>query len=65
MKRIPVILLTLAALLAMTSPVFADVLPASPAEILMSTVEPVLPIILIVAVLVITALLVRRFTKKK
>lgn len=65
MKRISALLLTVAALLAMTIPVFADVLPASPVEILMSTVEPVLPAILIVAALVVTALLVRRFTKKK
>ena len=64
MKRIPAILLTLAALLAMTPPAFADAIAASPAEILASTVEPVLPIILIAAVLVITALLVRHFRKK-
>ena len=65
MKRISALLLTLAGLLAMTIPVFADVLPASPAEILMSTVEPVLPVALIIAALVVTALLVSRFTKKK
>ena len=64
MKRISALLLALAVLLAMTPSVFADVLPASPAEIVMSTVEPVLPIILIVAVLVITALLARHFKKK-
>lgn len=65
MKRIPAFLLTLAAILGLTTPVFADVIPASPAEILISAVEPVLPMALIVAVLVITALLVRHFTKKK
>lgn len=65
MKRIPAILLTLAALFAMTAPAFADVIAASPAEILTAAVEPMLPIILIAAVLVMTALLVRRFTKKK
>lgn len=65
MKRIPALLLTLAAVLGMTAPVFADVIPASPAEILMSTVEPVLPMVLIIAVLAVTALLVRRFTKRK
>lgn len=65
MKRISALLLTLAALLAMTIPVFADVLPASPAEILAATVEPALPVVLIVAALVVTALLVHRFTKKK
>lgn len=65
MKRIPVLLLTLAAIFGMTTPVFADAIAASPAEILVSTVEPVLPMVLIIAVLVITALLVRHFTKKK
>lgn len=65
MKRISALLLTLAALLAMTVPVIADALPASPAEILMSSVEPALPVVLIIATLVVTALLVRRFTKKK
>lgn len=65
MKQISALLLTLAVLLGMAAPVFADVIPASPAEILMSAVEPVLPAVLIIAVLVITALLVRRFTKKK
>ena len=65
MKRISALLLTPAALLAMTVPVFADGIPASPAEILMSVTEPVLPLVLIIAVLVVTALLVRRFTKKK
>ena len=65
MKQISALLLTLTAILAMTPSVFADVLPASPAEIVMSTVEPVLPVVLIIAALVVTALLVRRFTKKK
>lgn len=65
MKRISALLLTLAAVLGTTVPVFADVIPASPADILMSAVGPALPVILIIAVLVITALLVRRFTKKK
>lgn len=65
MKRIFALLLTLALILGMTVPVFADVIEASPAEILMSTVEPVLPVVLIIAALVVTALLVRRFTKKK
>lgn len=65
MKRISALLLTLAALLAMTIPVFADVIEASPAEILMSAAEPVLPVVLIIAALVVTALLVRHFTKKK
>ena len=61
MKRIPMLLLTLAAMIGMTIPVFADAIAASPIEIL----EPVLPMILIIAVLVITALLVRYFTRKK
>ena len=65
MKQIPALLLTLAVVLGMTTPVFADVVPASPAEILMSTVDPVFPVVLIIAVLVITALLARHFTKKK
>ena len=65
MKQIPALLLTLAVVLGMATPVFADVVPASPAEILMSTVEPVFPVVLIIAVLVITALLARHFTKKK
>lgn len=65
MKRIPVLLLTLAAILGMATPVFADVIAASPVEILVWTVKPHLPLILIVAVLIVTALLVRHFTKKK
>lgn len=65
MKQISALLLTLAVLLGMAVPVFADAIPASPAEILASAVEPFFPAVLIIAVLVITALLVRRFTKKK
>ena len=65
MKRIPAILLTLAALFAMTVPVFADVIAPSPVEILAAAAGSILPVVLIIAVLVITALLVRRFTKKK
>lgn len=65
MKRIPALLITLAAVFGMTAPVFADAIVASPTYILTFTVEPLLPIILIIAVLVITALLVRYFTKKK
>lgn len=65
MKRVPSLLLTLAVLLGMTVPAYADVLPASPGEILMSAARPALPIVLIIVVLVATALLVRHFTKKK
>lgn len=65
MKRIPTLLLTLAILLGMSLPAYADVLPASPAEILMSAAGSALPIVLIIAVLAVTALLVRHFTRKK
>ena len=64
MRRIFALLLTLGALLAVTAPAFADAIAASPAEILASTVEPVLPVVLIAAALVVTALLVRHFRKK-
>lgn len=65
MKQISALLLMLAVVLSMTAPGFADVIPASPAEILMSTWGSGHPMVLIVAVLVITALLVRHFTRKK
>ena len=65
MKRIPALLLTMAVLFGMTVPAHADVLPASPAEILMSTAGAALPIVLIIALLAATALLVRHFTRKK
>ena len=65
MKRISALLLTLAIVLGMTPPVFADVIAASPVEVLMSGAGGILAIVLIAAALVITALLVRHFTKKK
>lgn len=65
MKRISMLLLTLVVVLGMITPAFADVIPASPAEIMISAWGSVHPIVLIVVVLAITALLVRHFTKKK
>ena len=65
MKRISAFLLMLAAVLGMTTTVFADAIGASPGEVFVSAVGAVLSIVLIAAVLVITALLVHHFTKKK
>ena len=65
MRQIPKLLLMLAVVLGMTTPVFADVIPASPAEIMISAWGSGHPMVLIVAVLAVTALLVRHFTKKK
>lgn len=65
MKRISVLLLALVALSVMTIPVFADVIPASPAEVMISAWGSIHPLVLIVAVLIVTALLIRHFTRKK
>lgn len=63
MKRIPVILLALALSLGLMLPCFADVL--TPGAALILGLERNLPVVLIIAVLIVTAILVRKFTKKK
>lgn len=62
---LPGLLLGLALLPALAIEAMADVIAASPVEVLLWSVEEYLPAGLIVAVLVVTALLVRKFTKKK
>lgn len=63
MKRLPVILLTLALTLVLALPAWADLI--SPGEALLWEVERNLPLVLVVLVLIVTALLVRHFTRKK
>lgn len=63
MKRLPGYLVALALSLGLVVPAFADLM--SPGEALMWEVERKLPLILVLAVLIVTALLVRHWTKKK
>lgn len=63
MKRLPGFLLTVALSLGLALPAFADLM--SPGEALMWEVERKLPLILVITVLIVTALLVRHFTKRK
>lgn len=63
MKRLTGCLLTLALVLGLALPVCADLM--SPGEALMWEAERKLPLILVIAVLIFTALLVRHFTRKK
>ena len=63
MKRLPAVLLLPALALGLTLPARADLI--SPGKALMREAERNLPILLILALLIVTALLVRHFTKKK
>ena len=63
MKGINEILLAAALAVVLAVPAFADVI--SPGEALIHGVERNLSTILLVVVLVITAILVRKFTKRK
>ncbi len=63
MKRLPGFLLTVALSLGLALPAFADLM--SLGEALMWEVERKLPLILVIVVLIVTALLVRHFTKRK
>lgn len=63
MKRLPVLLVTLALSLGLAMPAFADLM--SPGEALLWEAERNLPLVLVILVLIVTALLVRHFTKKK
>lgn len=62
---LPSLLLGLALLPALAIEALADVIAPSPMEMVLWGVEENLPAVLIVAVLVVTALLVRKFTRKK
>lgn len=63
MKLLPAPLLALALALGLTPPVRADLI--SPGKALVRTAERNLPLLLVLAVLIVTAVLVRHFTKKK
>lgn len=63
MKRLPGALMALALSLGLGMPVFADLM--SPGEALLWEAERNLPLLLVIGVLILTALLVRHFTKKK
>lgn len=63
MKKLSAALLTLALAVALALPAHADVI--SPGEALARAAQRNLPIVLILALLVVTAILVRRYTKKK
>lgn len=63
MKHLSGLLLTLALSLGLAIPAFADLM--SPGEALMWEAERNLPLLLIIGLLILTALLVRHFTKKK
>ena len=63
MKLIPAPLLTLALALGLTPPGWADLI--SPGKALARTAERNLPLLLVLALLIATAVLVRHFTKKK
>ncbi len=63
MKTLSAVLLTLAMSIALALPVHADSI--SDGEALAQDIQRNLPIILILVLLAVTAILVRRFTKKK
>lgn len=63
MKALSAALLTLALAVALALPVYADVI--SPGEALVRDIQRNLPIVLLLVLLAVTAILVRRFTKKK
>ena len=63
MKQLSRLLLTLALALGLAVPAFADVI--TPGRAIALEFQRRLPLILIVAALVLTAALVRTFTKKK
>lgn len=63
MKTLSAALLTLAMSIALALPAHADVISAG--EVLVRAAQRNLPIVLILALLAVTAILVRRYTKKK
>lgn len=63
MKRLSCLLVTFALGLSLAMPAWADIL--SPGEVLVWKIQRRLPLVLLIAALVITAILVRKFTKKK
>lgn len=63
MRRVSGLLLALAAAVALSVPAYADVISAP--EAVMNQLERKAPLILVVLLLVVTALLVRKFSKRK
>ncbi len=65
MRKLSNLPLLAALCLLLVSPARADVISLSPGEALLSGIREGLPLILILALLVVTAVLIRKFTKKK
>jgi len=65
MKKYFTCICTLAALCGLTSLAYADVIAATPGEILLSSVGGWFPAALVIAVVAVTAVLLRKFWKRK
>jgi len=65
MRKLSSLPLLAALCLLLAPPVRADAISVSPGEALLWNIREELPLILILALLIVTAVLIRKFTKKK
>lgn len=65
MRKLSSLPLLAALCLSLALPARADAISVSPGEALLWNIREGLPLILILALLIITAVLIRKFTKKK
>ena len=65
MKRFFTLICTLAALCGLTSMAYADAIAVAPGEILLSSIGGWFPIALVIAVVIVTVVLLRKFWGRK